>query len=144
MITIYEDTIDTVTLSEIVKFAADCGIDEDFDTGCDLIYVWREMNVIVACLAFKKTEFGEGRIVPRWEHIIFDRFHTSHRKAHSSYRFLLQVLNDIRRRGYAQLWCYILPSKERMKNLALKLGFQKYAEDAEGDFLALQLITKGA
>jgi hypothetical protein len=143
MINVYEDSIDSVTLSEIVKFAADCEIGEDFDTGCDLVYTWTEFNKIVAVIAFKRYEFEPGRIVPRVEHIVFDKNHNSHKQARSSYRFLLYAFSDIKKRGYAQVWAYILTGKEYMKKLAEKFGFKKYAEDKDGEYLAIQLITKG-
>jgi negative regulator of replication initiation len=140
--TVYEDLIDSSVMKKILALARKCDIGEDFDTKCDLIYTWQDGKKIVACVAFKKTKFADDRIVPRVEHIIFHPDFASKKKARSSFLFLLKAFNDVKERGFAQVWAYIGPTKLYMKKMALRFGFNKYSEDTDGEYFALQLITK--
>jgi len=137
--TVYEDVIDASVMKKILALARKCEIGEDFDTKCDLIYTWQDGKKIVACIAFKKTKFADDRIVPRVEHIIFHPEFDSKKKARSSFLFLLKAFNDVKERGYQQVWAFIKPSKEYMKKLAVKFGFVKYQEDTDGEYFVLQL-----
>lgn len=122
----------------IIQFAEKNDIGEKYDTACDMVYTMQEAGEIVAVIAFKQVLFTDGRVIPRWEHIILSE---SVRRNKKGLFFLLTVEQQIRELGFSQLWAYINKVKQDMFDYAIKFGFKPYSKDNNGDYLSKD-ITK--
>ena len=125
-------------VAEIISLAHEMNIGEEYDRACDLVYTWSEDNKIVALIAFKQTLFSDGRIIPRIEHIIFDKNHHSDKKARTGFIFFLHVFKDLASK-FDSVWAYIQPEKKYMEDYALRFGFSVYSYDGKGNYLVKHL-----
>jgi hypothetical protein len=135
---VFDGVISSDLQAKIVAFAKSCEIGEDFDLACDLIYIWTVNSEIVAVIAFKRVLFSDGRMIPRIEHVIFDKNHDSHRAVHDGYRFLLTAFQNVKEIGFSQVFAYIT-ERPKMRELAVKFGFRPYHSDSKGDYLVKDL-----
>lgn len=126
-------------MQSIIDLAEECGIDEEFDTECDLIFTWIEAREIIAVIAFKTVLFSNGMFLPRFEHV-FGREDV--RKTIKGVRFLINVEKAIFDFGYKQMWAYITNERQEMYDYAVKFGFREYAKDDNGNFLVKNLSPK--
>ena len=138
----YDTVLPDDVLKKVLALCKKTGMVEKFDSECDLNYTWTEDNKVVAVVAFKRQTFDGGRIVPRIKQIIFHPDYASKKKARSSFLFLLKAFHDVKKRGYKEVWAYVLrsvPVEQYMKKMAIKLGFTKYSADEEGEYYSLNL-----
>lgn len=138
----WHDPIPPKVVEELVKMAKENNIGEPYDTNCDMVYTWVEEGKIVGAVAFQKVLFSDGQIIPRIEHIIFDKDHDSHKAARSSFVFLLKVEQLIMEYGFTQMWAYVDRTRHYMYELAIKFGFKEYNHDEQGNYMIKNLNLK--
>jgi hypothetical protein len=137
----YDGKLPVEVEAEIIALCEACKMGENYDTACDLVYIWIKDEKIVGVIAFKLYKFTDGRELPRIQHVIFHPDYASKKKARSSFLFLRKVFVMVGKK-YSQCWAYVvssIPIEQYMKQMAIKLGFKKYSEDKDGEYFALQL-----
>jgi hypothetical protein len=125
-------------LLEIEALAKTCGINEEYDRACDLVYTWVIDEKIVAVIAFKKVLFTDGQTIPRLEHIFGL---PEVQKTRRGVIFLLSVEQQIMEYGFKQMWAFIDRTRGYMYDYAVKFGFKEYAASKDGTYL-IKNITK--
>lgn len=129
---VFDGTVPIDILTEITALSKECNINEYYDLACDLVYIWKVNEKIVAVIAFKRCKFQDGRIIPRFEHIFYSEEVRSTKKA---YAFILSAMRDLKEKGHQQCWAYVKPNKKYMEDYALKFGFNVFNSDLEGKYL---------
>lgn len=122
-------------LDEILLLAKTCNIGEEYNSGCDIVYVWIRNDQIVAVIALTLTLFTDGQLLPRWEHVFY---HPSVRRTRHAYSFILQVFQALTGK-HKRVFCLVGKEKDQMKQYAMKFGFYSYKETPEGTYLIKEL-----
>ena len=128
----YDGKLPVAVEAEIIALCEACKMGENYDTACDLVYIWIKDEKIVGVIAFKRTFFDKGLNGLRIEHIFGTE---AVRKTIQGPQFLIKVFSMVAKKGFNQVWCYVTSAKKYMYNYAIKFGFTQYANDNNGVFL---------
>ena len=126
---IVEELKDSTELRELVDAS---NIDEDFDYRAHIYHVGREAGKIVGVIVYRLQDFSDGKVLPRFIHVIFDR---SIQRTKKIILLLLKSQKMIKELGYNQMFCLVKEDKQDMITYAKKFGFQEWSETEHGKLL---------
>ena len=103
---------------------------EDFDFKAEYKFVGRFHDRLVGIIAYRMQDTQDGKILPRFIHIIVSDFF---RHSRTTIKFLRMTEKILKANKYNQSMAYI-DKREDMAVLAVKFGYRPYAEDRDGTY----------
>jgi GNAT superfamily N-acetyltransferase len=128
-------TVDKYLSEEIVNFIKTSGLTEEFDCqNFEFMVLGITDKEISGLVAYGITKVSDGSLAPRFLHVIVAK---KFRGSRMGVRLMLASEKVLRERGYDKSIALIrhdLPKRDMKITYALKFGYQKYAEDKDGEY----------
>lgn len=118
--------------SQLKELIDNSGIDEPFDYDADFHFVGRDNGRIVGVITYRLQAFADGKWLPRFEHVIFDK---SIRRSKKIIVMLIKSQKLIKDMGYKQVFCLVNENKKEMITYAKKFGFVEWSQNEQGKLL---------